>query len=175
MVRILIIILAITINIGLAYPQLTYEGKYDTNLKTIQLEDGSVKYVKLNYKSDQLMIFNMDHSMWKEIDLNIPKYHFIDDVKLISQRTFDQDDQYEILYTCYTFENSQNLESPESINSKHLFTLKIVNESGKELLKVENASEYKLLQINGINKLLIFTSEDSGFNTINYTEIYSLN
>lgn len=175
MVRTIILILAISVNISQVYPQLTYEGKYDTNLKSIQMEDGSVKYLRLDTKSDKLLIFNIDHTLWKEIKLFIPKDHFIDEVKLISQIIFDKDDQYEVLYTCYTFENKPGLESPESINSKHLFTLKIVNESGIELLKVENASDYKLLQLNGINKLLIFISDKGGFRTNNYTEVYSLN
>lgn len=174
MVR-LILIIAITISYTQSFPQLTYEGKFDTNLKSIQLENGSVKYLNFDSKIEKLLILNIDHSLWKEIDLTIPEGHYLDEIKLISQRIFDKDDQYEVLYTCYKFENSPGLESPEEMNSKYLFTMMIVNESGKELLNIKNAMDYKILQVNRINKLLIFVSDKGGFSTNNFTEVYSIN
>jgi hypothetical protein len=134
-----------------------------------------VKYLKFDSKTEKLLILNIDHSLWKEIALDIPKDHYLDEIKLISQRIFDKDDQYEVLYTCYTFENNPGLESPEETYSKYLFTMRIVNESGKELLKIDNAMDYKLLKMKGIKKLLIFISDEGGFSTNNYTKVYSLN
>ena len=49
----IILIIAIIVSYTQSFPQLTYEGKFDTNLKSIQLENGSVKYLKFDSKTEK--------------------------------------------------------------------------------------------------------------------------
>ena len=89
----LIILITIALN---SFPQIAFEKNVNTILKTFQLENGSIKYFELNKKTKAISIYNMDNSLWKTINLEIPKNHYLGEIKLISQKTFNDDDLMEV-------------------------------------------------------------------------------
>lgn len=83
-----------------SFAQLKYEGTIDSKYKTLQLEDGSFKYIKYNKKENIVMVHNLDNSLWRTIKLPLPKYHLLDEIKHISTHTFNNDDFVELIYSC---------------------------------------------------------------------------
>ena len=66
------------------YSQLEFEGIIKSKYKTVQLEDGELKYYHFNSKSKELKIYNLDNSIWKSINIPLEEDHFFDEILMIS-------------------------------------------------------------------------------------------
>ena len=106
-------IIVFTFSVG--FSQLTYEGKVDTDLKSVQLEDGTLKYMNYNRTNQQFVLYNTDQTVWKKIKLPLPQQHILDEIKLISRTTFNKDDLLEIAYSCVEYTHSTDYENTENI------------------------------------------------------------
>lgn len=158
-------------SVAIGYAQLSYEGKLDANMNIFQLKDGTIKFHKVDSGQKKLLVFNADNSLWKSIDLHIPEGHFIDDLKIIINAPIKNKNQFNVLFTCYYFENYP-LEDVTKGFASQVFTLNVIDENGNFLLKIADASEYKLLSVNGNNKLLVYKTENMGFENKGHIEIY---
>lgn len=168
------VILALVIFLSTyAHAQLKYEGTVDSRYKTIQLDDGTFKYVKYNQKEQKVLIFNLDNSLWRTIKLPLPKHHLLDEIKYISQHTFNDDDLVELVYSCVVYEANNYFESSDEDNLTIEFTLNIISESGEYILKVQNSNEMEIINSNGQKKLLIYKHLGEHFNGKDETLIYS--
>lgn len=159
---------------SVGYAQLNYEGVVDSRYKSVQLEDGQFKYLKYNKKSQELLIFNLDNSLWKTVKLPLPKNHILDEIKHISQTTFNKDELVEVVYSCVEYSHNQDYEDPNKPFVDIIFTLNIINEKGEHILKVDDSSEMELIDSDGQEKLLIYKHIGKGFNAHEQTIIYSL-
>ncbi|MDF1546734.1 MAG: hypothetical protein P1P88_02855 [Bacteroidales bacterium] len=155
------------------HAQLKYEGTIDARYKTIQLDDGSFKYVKYNQKEQKVFIYNLDNTIWRTIKLPLPKDHLLDEIKHISQHAFNKDDEVELVYSCVVYHISDNIEDTEKDNVIVRFTLNIINESGEQLLKVHDSNEMEIIDSQGQKKLLIYKHLGKHFNGKDETLIYS--
>lgn len=168
---ILIIFLFIT---TVGYAQLNYEGTVDSRYKTVQLENGLSKYLKYDRKLQEIHIYNMDNTLWKTVKLPLPKHHILDEVKLVSQNTFNRDELVEIVYSCVVYTSNTDYEDPTQPLVNIDFTLNIINEQGEHLLKIEGSNEMEIIESNGQKKLLIFKHIGKDFQAHDQTIIYSL-
>lgn len=169
-----IIVLGLTLFLsGYLHAQLKYEGAIDSRYKTIQLDDGTFKYVKYNQKEQKVLIYNLDNSLWRTIKLPLPKFHLLDEIKHISQHTFNKDDKVELVYSCVVYNISDNVETSETEDFKVNFTLNIINESGEEILKVNDSNEMEIIESHGQKKLLIYKHVGKHFFEKDETLIYS--
>lgn len=152
------IIISFTIYIVIsisALAQLSYEGKTDSRYKIFQLEDGSLKYTMYDKKQKHILIYNLDHTLWRTVEIPLPKWHFFEEIKHISQFTLNQDELVEVIYSCSVYGSTLNEEDPEG---EFLYdnTLNVINDLGETILKVEGASEMKILEANNKSRLLVF-------------------
>ncbi|MGZ2371507.1 hypothetical protein ACXR6G_17135 [Ancylomarina sp. YFZ004] len=156
------------------FSQIKYEGKIDSKYKSIKLEDGSLKYVKYDKKNQTIFIYNLNNTIWKEVKLPLPENHLLDEVKLISQKTFNKDEEVELVYSCVEYTVSDNYEDPSEGFGKINFTLNVITESGKSLLRVENSNDMEIIKTNGVVKMLVYKHVGEGFNESDETLIYNL-
>ncbi|RZT91304.1 hypothetical protein EV201_3118 [Ancylomarina subtilis] len=156
------------------FSQIKYEGKMDSKYKSIKLEDGSFKYVKYDKKNQTIYIYNLNNTLWKKVKLPLPENHFLDEVKLISQKTFNKDEEVELVYSCVEYTMSDNYEDPAEEYFKINFTLNVITESGESLLRVENSNEMEIITTEGGVKMLVYKHVSERFNNGDETLIYNL-
>jgi hypothetical protein len=169
-----IILIVFLLIASFGYTQLSYEGTVDSRYKTVQLENGEFKYLKYNKKLQEIHIYSMDNSLWKTVKLPLPDHHILDEVKLVSQNTFNKDELVEIAYSCVVYSHNSNYEDPNEPFVNIDFTLNIINEKGEHLLKVDGSNEMEIIESKGQKKLLIFKHIGKGFQAHDQTIIYSI-
>ncbi|RLD85587.1 MAG: hypothetical protein DRJ07_02695 [Bacteroidetes bacterium] len=156
------------------FSQLKLEGSHNANLKTIMLKKGVVKYLMKIPNENQIVIYNLDHTVWKMISLSVPKNHKLDEIKHVSVNTLNKDQFVEIIYTCYAYEIKDDIEVAEFGYTKFIPTLNVINELGEVLLKIEHSSEFKIVEANGSKKLLVYQYKGDDFTAQNKTLIYNI-
>ncbi len=157
-----------------SFSQLKQEKILNGKYKTLQLDNGEIKYIKYNKKEKTVFIYNIDNSVWKTIKLPLPKGHLLDEIKMISQTTFNNDKLIEIMYSCVVYDFSQNFEDTDDVTDKISFTLNLINEKGEVLLKVADSNNMEILESNGVKKLFVYKHIGQDFNTQDQTIVYSL-
>ncbi len=170
-----IIVLALIFSFSFpGFTQLEFEGVINSKFKTIQLENGEIKYYNFSTKTQEINFYNIDNSLWKTIKIPLENNHFFEEIIMISQNIINPDQEIEIVYTCLKYNFDPNEEDPESENNAVQFTLNIINESGQKLLSVPNSHEMKLTSEKGKNKLLIFKNVGKGFQNDSEILVYAL-
>jgi hypothetical protein len=84
-------ILALTLIISSVHSQAILEGKSDAKLLTIKLESGEYKLTEYDSEFSKIIIYNLDQTVWRVVDIPLAKNQYLDDIKLISQngRNYD--------------------------------------------------------------------------------------
>lgn len=154
--------------------QIIYEGTHDDGIKTFQMDNGEIKYTKYSKLDQTVSVYNLDHTIWKKVQLPLPKQHTLDEIKSISQNTFNSDTLMELVYSCVEFDTSSELEDSNSSYVEINFTLNIINENGELILKVPDSNDIKILESNGIRKLLVYKHVGHGFKRTGQIDVYSL-
>ncbi len=157
-----------------AFGQLQFKGRIDSKEKIFQLDDGSLKYIKYDRKSDKVSIFNIDNTIWRIVKIPLPKYHILDEIKHISINTINDDDLVEVIYSCviYDLMNDENI--MEDGPSLFEFTINIINERSEMILKVPNSNEIELFETGEKKTLLIYRHLGKGFGGVDEKLVYSL-
>lgn len=169
---IVLVISVMILHVSTVFSQLKQEGVLNGKYKTFQVDNGEVKYVKYNKKETTLFIYNLDNSIWKTVKLPLPKGHLLDEVKLITIKTFNNDTLAEIVYSCVVYDYS--LGNDADYSTKTSFTLNIINEKGDVLLKVPDSNNFEIVESNGTKKLFVYKHFGEGFNEQDQTIVYSL-
>lgn len=157
-----------------SFSQLELEGVINSKFKTIQLEDGEIKYYNFDSKTSELKIYDLDNSLWKSINISLEHNHFFEEILMISQNTINPDKGIEIAYTCLKYNYNPIEEDPESEANAVQFTLNIIDESGEKLLSVRNSHQLKLTTTNGKSKLLLFKNGGKSFRDESEILVYAL-
>jgi len=107
--------------------QITFEHSYPGNrVSVINLSISGFKYGVLDITLKEYKIYNLDHSLWKTIDLPIPSGStYLISVTNASEELFNLDAEVEIMYTYY----NPDLTYYES---------KVIIENGIVILTLEN-------------------------------------
>lgn len=153
--------------------QLKLEGKADFKYKTIQLDNGTHKYLNYNQKEQSVLIYNLDNTVWRTITLPLPKNHYLDEIKHISQYIFNKDGLLELIYTCAELEFDDNYENAEHEYDQVNFTLNVINEAGQQLLKIPNSNSMELIISDTERKLLIYKHIEKHFKGKYETLVYT--
>lgn len=161
----------------LLYSQIEYEGTLNSMVKTIQLNDGVIRYYTIDSKENVLTIFNLDKSVWKSISLTVPKGEFVDEIKLISQDVFNGNPQMEIVYTTVWYDlNNDSYEAGDGEIAPPNYNFFLIDETGNKLLEVKGGSEFKIMESKGKKKLLVFKNDGtSDFWSNGHTDVFALN
>lgn len=173
----LIISIGFIFMVSTSFAQLVQDETVEGRFRTFKLDNGEAKYLKYDKKAEIINIYNLDHSVWKSVKLTLPKGHLLDEIKLISTKTFNSDDAVEILYSCVVYDWEYfDIEEDPSVNEDEYihFTLNIIDENGKSLLKVKDSNDYEIIESSGKKKLLVYKHISSRFSSKSQTLVYSI-
>jgi len=134
-----------------SFAQFTLEHTYE-NLTAVRIKLGinGEKYYQFDKPNGTLLLFNSDHTLWKEIRLQVPETAYDVSFWFVTDDLFNTDDKIEIAYT-YFFSN-------DSGNAKEG---KIINEDGIVLLTVPDGLYFQILQVNGLEDKIVASLYDN--------------
>jgi hypothetical protein len=159
----IIILLDVIINIT-GYSQLIFEGTFNDRFKTIQMDNG-----------EQLVyIYNLDHTAWKKVRVPLPEEHLLDEIKSVTQTTFNKDTLVELVYSCVEYQRISSQENSDVKDLKIKFTLNIINKNGEMILKVPDSNDLEIVDKNGKRSLLIYKQMGKGLDNVEQILVYSL-
>lgn len=146
--------------------QVTLEKKYDYSTSVVEFETLGYKYYLMDVPNGQCRIYNLDHSLFKTINCNVPVDFYLYDVKFLSEKLFDNDSGIELLCTFYKYNASPEFYEYDS---------KIINEDGSQLTFIDGAL-YNYINKTGENtyKLFSYCYDFSVWPEKIWTNIYNL-
>lgn len=146
--------------------QVTLDKKYEHSTSVIKLETLGYKYYLMDVPAGQCRIYNIDHSLYKTINCNVPNGFFLSDIKFISEKLFDTDNGIELLCTYYKYNSSQ---------AYYEYDSKIINEDGSQITFIDGAL-YNYINKTEENtyKLFSYCYDLSIFPEKVWTNIYNL-
>lgn len=153
-----LVTLALTFNLK---SQITLENVYSHgDLKLCNLSSGGYKYYLLDKANNQIVMYDMNHSIYRTINVIPPAGSYTYTyVKFLSDKLFDTDNLIEFVI------GYRNTSPPFDIPSK------IYNENGSLLLQSYYQDEFSVLNVGGIFKLKKYSTVSGSSDS---TKIYSL-
>lgn len=131
----------------LSYAQLTLENEYDFEIHRTDFPLAGEKYWQVDYTSDQLQLFNSDHTPWKTINLPRPNGTGIPIVWDVSEDHINSNSAIEVTYTFTAMVNG--LSGTE---------MRIVDENDSLLLQLDSCNYPVVSILDGLpNKILAYT------------------
>ena len=127
----------------LTFGQIDLEHTYDNAfINRIDLEYSGEKYYEFKYTTNEVIMYNADHTLWKTIVLSAPPPTIFTRTRLIhiSEAKINPDTNLEIIYSC-----------PGASG----YECKIVSEDGAIMATIVNANNIKLDSIPGLPIKLI--------------------
>jgi hypothetical protein len=107
--------------------QIYLEKNYPGSTSLTQLALSGYKYFLMDVVNNQCKIYNMDHSIWKTINLAVPAGMYLYDIKLVSETLFNTDSKVELAYIYYSYDTTLLF---------YTYYTKVINENGLELLSI---------------------------------------
>jgi hypothetical protein len=126
------ILLALAMMLGTATKaQITLETLYPGSATMTHLAVSGDKYFMMNYYGLQCEIYNLDHTLWKTIDLDVPTDMYLYDIKYVTENLFDLDNLVELAYIYYHYDTTLLF---------YTYYTRIIKENGSELLSIPGCS-----------------------------------
>ena len=113
-----------------ANAQVTLEKTYNYSTSIVELENLGYKYYLMDVPNEQCRIYNLDHSLFKTINCNVPSNFYLADIKFVSQNLFDNDAGIEILCVFYRYYSS---------GQYYEYDTKIINDDGSLITSINGA------------------------------------
>ena len=148
--------------------QITLQKTYNYSTTVVKLETLGYKYYLMDVPNNQVRMYNMDHSIFKTINCNVPTGYYLADIKYVSENLFNTDSKIELAYTYYKYVAT-------TTSYYYIYGSRIVNETGTTILTIDNA-QYLYVNKTDLNefKLFAYCLDYSVFPEIIWTNIYSL-
>jgi len=165
-----IILLLFTAITGLqmqVFSQITLEKTYSgVSAGVAHTETYGDKYYVMDVAGSQCRIYNLDHSLWKTVNLSVPSNYYLYDIQYVTDHLFNSDNTLEMLYVCYNYNSS---------GQYYTYDTRIATETGTQLLDIPGAGYNWITEVGtGGTKLLSYIYDYSvSPYTIN-TKVYSL-
>ena len=164
--KILIVITIILVSFLTVNAQVTLEKKYDYSTTIIKLETLGYKYYLMDVPNEQCRMYNLDHSLFKTINCDVPKDFYLADIKYISEDLFDNDAGLELVYIYYKYNTAQ---------AYYEYNSKIINEDGTVLSAIDGAQYISVNKTEeNVYKLFAYCFDYSVFPEEVWTNIYGL-
>src|SRR6056297_257799 len=147
--------------------QITLEHTYNYSATLTEIDEDEFKYYIMDVPMNQCRILNEDHSLYKTINLTVPQGYFLSDIKFVSRKTFNTDENIELLY----------LYSKSSlVNSEYVYAygMKVINEQGNVLLSLQDGGFAEIKEFNGAPKLFAYQYIYSDNYYLVNTNVYSI-
>jgi hypothetical protein len=148
--------------------QPSLETVYSVSTNICSLEEAGQKYYAMDIANQQCRIYNMDHSLFRTIDLPVPEGYYLFDIQQISQHLFNPDDLIEFAYIYSKF-------NPTETSYYYSYETRVVNENGLEILKVPGAGHTLVIPTeNDGEKFLVYIYDFYVIPATTQTQVYSL-
>ena len=162
------IIISIMFVFALApHAQMTLENTYDYSASTAYLDGEGYKFYEMDTDNNQCVIYNLDHTVYQTIDLDVPEGQYLYDLKYVTNHLFDDDDEVEVCYTYYEYFSSEEYSE---------YTTKVINADGSEIVSIPGASYATLMTVSeeGDYKFVAYVYDYSVSSAVQETRVYNL-
>jgi hypothetical protein len=165
--KILLFLMALSTVSPIITAQISLEKTYTNSVYYTKLSEGEEKIFLMDVPLGQCRIYNLDHSLYRTINIALDQNYYLYDISYVSRNLFNDDNEIELLYLANRY--FQNATPPY-----YQYSLGVVNESGASLLKVDLGTYYEIQNVDGQNKLLVWLYDNSLYPYFKGTNIYSL-
>lgn len=151
------------------WSQLTLAKEVDYSLTVEKINRTDYKYYLLDFSTDECIIYNLDHSIWKTISLPVPSGFYSCELGLVSQHLFNTDDKIELVYVYYNYIQT----SPT--DGYYVYGSIILNEDGEILLTNDGIRYSYIKEIGDSNyQLFMYGYNYSVWPNEMWTDIYNI-
>lgn len=146
--------------------QITLEQTYPASATLTELSIPGYKYYLMDVVNNQCRLYNLDHSLWKTINLDIPSGMYLYDIRYVSDTLFNKDNKVELAYTYYSYDTTLLY---------FTYNTRVIDEDGIELLSIPGCSFVDVISTgsNGTKMLAYVYDYSLVLYTVN-TLVYSL-
>ena len=137
-----------------ALSQITLEQTYDHSGTYTKLANSGDKFFIMHVGAEQCRIYNIDHTPWKTIVLNVPTNQWLYDIRYVSENLFTVDNSVCLAYVYYSY---------DEVGQYYTYTTNIVKEDGTILLTIP-----------GCQYVVVHTMNDNSTKMTTYSFDYSL-
>ncbi|MFP4471114.1 MAG: T9SS type A sorting domain-containing protein [Bacteroidota bacterium] len=162
----LILLLSLQLLFAGAFAQINFEHEYYYSGTFVNLSLSGSKFYVMDVENSQCRIYNLNHSLWKTIDLDIPADHYLYDIRFVSENLFTTDNAVALAYIYYHYDETGQYYS---------YFARIISENGTALLTIPGAQYLAVndLDENGV-KLSAYVYDYSVYPYTVKTRIYDL-
>lgn len=161
-----LLFLLLLIPFGMLNAQIGYEASYNHSGAFVQLSGSGYKFYLMDVSNEQCRIYNMNHSIWKTMNLDIPDNHYLYDIRYVSENLFTNDNTLALCYIYYNY---------DEVNQYYTYTAKVITENGTELLSIPGA---QIVYVNSLGaegtKLTAYAYDYSVYPSTVQTLVYDL-
>jgi hypothetical protein len=123
----LVLIMAIMAQSVFLAGQITLESTYNHSGTFTNLAQSGYKFYVMDVVANQCRIYNVNHTIWKTINLPVPTDNYLYDIRYISENLFTTDNSLCLAYIYYSYNTT---------NQYYTYTTKVIRENGTELLSI---------------------------------------
>jgi len=164
----LLIIIALAFQSN-SHSQITLINTYNNAIYVTNIEDEGYKYFGIDFESNQVLMYNTDHTLWKTINIDVPENNTIDEIAYVSSKLFNNDNLIELLVVF-----NEYIETSDT-SGYFLYTTKIINENGVVFLDVTGGGYSVVFNTaEDIANLLLYVYDFSVSPFTVSTEVYSI-
>jgi hypothetical protein len=116
--------------------QIYLEKTYPASAGLTNLAFSGYKYFLMDVTNKRCVVYNMDHSTWKTINLSVPSGMYLYDIKYVSETLFNTDSKVELAYIYYSYDTTLLY---------YTYYTKVINENGLELLSIPGCSYLEVM------------------------------
>lgn len=140
--------LSAQITLEKSYPVNNGGNTNDDDLQVIRLEVSGYKYALRDVQANQVRLYNLDHSIWKTINVTLPAGYSTWSHSYISERLFNLDAAVELLVR---FSPATSGVVPKTI---------VLGENGTTLHTIDSSSDHKVFTTGSDYKLIVYVGSN---------------
>jgi len=146
--------------------QINLEQTYNHSGTYSHLKISGNKFFIMDVGSNQCRIYNMNHSLWKTINLSVPADNYLYDIKYVSENLFTLDNSLCLAYIYYNY---------DAVNQYYTFNTKVIRENGMVLLTIPGCQYLYVTNLDEEEtKLVSYSYDNSIFPATIQTRVYDL-
>ncbi|MBC8320475.1 MAG: T9SS type A sorting domain-containing protein [Bacteroidetes bacterium] len=149
--------------------QISLINTYNEAVYVTNIEDVGYKYFGVDFEASQCLIYNLDHSLWKSINIDVAANNYIDDVAYVSSKLFNNDNNIELLVVFYEYIITSDT------SGYYYYTTKVINENGVTFLDVPGGGYSSIYKVDDAEaNLLVYVYDFSIVPFTSATNVYSI-
>jgi hypothetical protein len=146
--------------------QIYLEHTYNHSGTFTHLKNSGNKFFIMDVGSNQCRIYNVNHSLWKTINLSVPFDNYLYDIRFVSENLFTLDNSLCLAYVYYKY---------DAVNQYYTFTAKVIRENGTVLLTIPGCQYLYVTSLaDGETKLVTYSYDYSVTPGTIQTTVYNL-